>query len=106
MNLCPSYRRRPIFVTEGVSEAVLRRAMKSSPAGNSPSGVRRGRGFDGLRSCELSFRDTKLRLGVVHGLANAAKLLREIQSGHSALRLGGSHGLRGCVGGAGQPITK
>ncbi len=95
-------------VTGGVSEAVLRRAyevLASEPA--HAVEFTEVRGFDGLRSCELSFGDRTLRLGVVHGLSNAAALLKEIQAGtvhYDMVEVMACPG--GCVGGAGQPLTR
>lgn len=94
-------------VTGGVSEAVLRRAYEV--LGCEPAHAvefTEVRGFEGLRTCELPLGDKTLRLGVVHGLANAARLLREIQAGalhYDLVEVMACPG--GCVGGAGQPLN-
>ncbi|MGI6149419.1 MAG: 4Fe-4S binding protein [Firmicutes bacterium] len=95
-------------VTGGVSEAVLRRAyevLAAEPAHEVE--FTEVRGFEGLRSCELTIGDRVIRLGVVNGLANAAELLREIQAGtvhYDLVEVMACPG--GCVGGAGQPISR
>lgn len=94
-------------VTGGVSEAVLRRAYEAL-AGEAANQVEftEVRGFAGVRSCQLSLGDKTLRLGVVHGLANAAKLLEEIKAGRAQYDLVEVMACPGgCVGGAGQPIS-
>ncbi len=63
------------------------------------------RGFDGIRSAEVDFDGTKVKIGIAHGLGNAKALLEEIKSGKSeyhAIEVMACPG--GCVGGGGQPL--
>lgn len=65
------------------------------------------RGFDGFRTCELEVGDIKLRIGVAHGLREAAKMLDKIRAGEEffhAIEIMACTG--GCVGGGGQPKAK
>jgi iron only hydrogenase large subunit-like protein len=65
------------------------------------------RGFEGFRVCELEVKDIKLRIGVAHGLREAAKMLDKIRSGEEffhAIEIMACNG--GCVGGGGQPKAK
>ncbi len=63
------------------------------------------RGFDGIRSAEVDFDGTKIKIGIAHGLGNAKALLEEIREGKSdyhAIEVMACPG--GCVGGGGQPL--
>ena len=65
------------------------------------------RGFDGFRSCDVEVNGLKLRIGVAHGLREAAKMLDKIRSGeefYHAIEIMACTG--GCVGGGGQPKAK
>lgn len=65
------------------------------------------RGFDGFRSCDIEVNGLKLRIGVAHGLREAAKMLDKIRSGeefYHAIEIMACTG--GCVGGGGQPKAK
>jgi iron-only hydrogenase group A len=65
------------------------------------------RGWDGFRVCELEAGDIKLRVGVAHGLREAAKMLDKIRSGEEffhAIEIMACVG--GCIGGGGQPKIK
>ena len=65
------------------------------------------RGFDGFRVCEIEVDDLKLRIGVAHGLKEAAKMLDKIRTGEEffhAIEIMACTG--GCVGGGGQPKAK
>ena len=80
--------------------------MKPSLAKQQTKWNSRGAGFAGVRSCQLSLGDKTLRLGVVHGLANAAKLLEEIKAGRAQYDLVEVMACPGgCVGGAGSPLA-
>ncbi len=63
------------------------------------------RGFDGIRSAEVDFDGTKIKIGIAHGLGNAKTLLEEIKTGKSeyhAIEVMACPG--GCIGGGGQPL--
>lgn len=63
------------------------------------------RGFDGIRSAEVDFDGTTIKIGIAHGLGNAKALLEEIKEGKSeyhAIEVMACPG--GCVGGGGQPL--
>lgn len=65
------------------------------------------RGFDGFRSCDVEVGNLKLRIGVAHGLREAAKMLDKIRSKeefYHAIEIMACTG--GCVGGGGQPKAK
>ena len=65
------------------------------------------RGFDGFRSCDVEVNGLKLRIGVAHGLREAAKMLDKIRAGeefYHAIEIMACTG--GCVGGGGQPKAK
>ena len=65
------------------------------------------RGWDGFRTCELEVGDIKLRIGVAHGLREAAKMLDKIRVGEEffhAIEIMACTG--GCVGGGGQPKAR
>lgn len=63
------------------------------------------RGFDGIRSAEVDFDGTTIKIGIAHGLGNAKTLLEEVKAGKSdyhAIEIMACPG--GCVGGGGQPL--
>lgn len=65
------------------------------------------RGFDGFRTCDIKVNGLNLRIGVAHGLREAAKMLDKIRSGEEffhAIEIMACTG--GCVGGGGQPKAK
>lgn len=62
------------------------------------------RGWDGFRIAELKIGHIELRIGIAHGLEEAAKMLDKIQSGEEffhAIEIMACKG--GCIGGGGQP---
>lgn len=62
------------------------------------------RGWEGFRSCELKVAGMELKIGVAHGLKEAAKMLDKIRSGeefYHAIEIMACTG--GCIGGGGQP---
>ena len=91
--------------TGGVAEAVVRfclpdksknalRELKYSPL----------RGNRAIRVAVIKVGDRDVHLAIVHGLANAQKLLREIEAGNAYFDLVEVMTCQGgCVGGAGQP---
>jgi NADH-quinone oxidoreductase subunit G len=65
------------------------------------------RGEAGVRFADLSVHDTRLRLAVVHGLKNARILAEKVRRGEHALDLIEVMACPGgCVGGAGQPVSR
>ena len=92
-------------VTGGVAEAVVRHCVpdKSKNAMREISllGLR---GNEPIREATVHVGDTELKLAVVNGLANARKLLKEIDEGKKFYHLVEVMTCQGgCVGGAGQP---
>ena len=62
------------------------------------------RGTDGIRAAELTVGDKAVRIGVVHGLANAKRLITKMEAGEEHFDLVEVMTCtNGCVGGAGQP---
>lgn len=62
------------------------------------------RGWDGFRSCDLKIGHLDLRIGIAHGLEEAAKMLDKIRAGeefYHAIEIMACKG--GCIGGGGQP---
>ena len=62
------------------------------------------RGWDGFRIAELKIGHVELRIGIAHGLEEAAKMLDKINSGEEffhAIEIMACKG--GCIGGGGQP---
>ena len=65
------------------------------------------RGTDGIRAAELTVGDKAVRIGVVHGLANAKRLIAKMEAGEEHFDLVEVMTCtNGCVGGAGQPIGR
>lgn len=88
----------------GVSEAVLRYAAAKLGA---PGEFKQLRGNDGVRSGEITVGETKLKLAVVSGLANARALMDSVRSGeahYDLIEVMACCG--GCVNGGGQPVHK
>lgn len=93
-------------VTGGVTEAVLRHLAEDQGyrtlADISFSGVR---GMEGIKEAEFNYGDKTLKLAVVNGLANAAKLLDEIKEGKKTYDFVEVMACRnGCIAGGGQPL--
>ena len=93
-------------VTGGVTEAVLRHvAADRGHQTLSQIGFTGIRGDEGIKEAEFALGDRTLKIAVVNGLANAAKVLDGIKSGQlhydfvevMACR-------RGCIAGGGQPM--
>lgn len=91
--------------TGGVIEAATRTALENITGNRIDTIEFEGlRGWDGFRVCELEIGDVKLRIGVAHGLKEAAKMLDKIRSGEEffhAIEIMACIG--GCIGGGGQP---
>lgn len=95
-------------VTGGVTEAVIRRVSDDkSGAGLKLLEFKGVRGFEALKEMELQVGEKTLRIAVVSGLANAEKLIRDMQTGireYDFIEVMACPG--GCVSGAGQPVSK
>ena len=91
--------------TGGVAEAVARRVMESESKNTLRAIAYSGlRGTDGIRAAELTVGDKTVRIGVVHGLANAKRLIAKMEAGEEHFDLVEVMTCtNGCVGGAGQP---
>lgn len=94
-------------VTGGVSEAVLRYASEKL-TGEKVKDVDfcEVRGTDGVREFKTSIGGIELKLGVVHGLKNAGKVIEKIRKGecdYDFIEVMSCPG--GCIAGAGQPVS-
>lgn len=93
--------------TGGVMESVVR--CVSGLAGGDEVGridFYPARGIEGIKTTEVEVLGRNLKLAVVHGLANAEKLIGAIKQGeahYDAVEIMACPG--GCVGGGGQPDT-
>jgi len=91
----------------GVSEAVLRFAYEKL-TGETLSKVdfKMVRGKEGIRIADLELGKVKLKLAVVHSLANARKICEEIKTGNSEYDLIEVMACPGgCVNGGAQPVS-
>jgi len=93
--------------TGGVMEASLRTAA-DVVSGSDLTDIEYSevRGLDGIKEARVSLGGTRLNIAVVHGTANAAKLLEKIKSGEAKydfVEVMACSG--GCVNGGGQPRT-
>lgn len=92
----------------GVTEAVLRCAVEKLQRVRLDSvEFHDVRGKKGLREASVSVGAQTLRLAVVHGLANARAVAEQVRAGdcpYDLIEVMACPG--GCVGGAGQPVTK
>jgi NADH-quinone oxidoreductase subunit G len=95
-------------VSGGVSEAVLRYAVeKITNVRLDHVDFHEVRGEEGVRTASFEVNGQELRLAVVHGLRNAKEVVRKIRAGevhYDLIEVMACPG--GCVGGAGQPITR
>lgn len=92
-------------ITGGVTEAVLRRlaSEKNYKTLNNISftGVR---GEEGIKETSVMFGDREVKIAIVHGLANAGRLLEQIKSGEKKYDFVEVMACRrGCIMGGGQP---
>lgn len=65
------------------------------------------RGWEGFRTADIKLGDVELRVGIAHGLEEAAKMLDKIRAGEEffhAIEIMACKG--GCVGGGGQPKAR
>jgi NADH-quinone oxidoreductase subunit G len=93
-------------VTGGVTEAVLRYAYERL-TGKELKEVefKAVRGFESIREAEVNFDSRVVRVAIVHGLANAQKLVQEIRGGkrgYDFVEVMNCPG--GCIGGGGMPL--
>jgi NADH-quinone oxidoreductase subunit G len=93
--------------TGGVAEAVVRHCLPDKSK-NGLRYIRHSglRGSEPIRFATVRIGERDVRIAVVHGLANAARLLDQIEAGEVELDLVEVMSCRtGCVGGAGQPYA-
>ena len=91
--------------TGGVTEAVLRRLAEDKSYNTireiSYTGVR---GFEGTKEATIELDGREVKIAVVHGLANAGRLLDRIRSGEASYDfVEVMECRRGCIMGGGQP---
>ena len=93
-------------VTGGVTEAVLRYAYERLTGQELKEVEFKGvRGMDSTREAEVDFGGRKVKVAIVHGLANAQKLVKDMRSGeryYDFVEVMNCPG--GCIGGGGMPL--
>ena len=91
--------------TGGVIEAVIRTALENiSGERLQELEFKALRGWEGFRIAEIVVGHIELRIGIAHGLEEAAKMLDKIRAGEEffhAIEIMACKG--GCIGGGGQP---
>lgn len=94
-------------VTGGVMEAALRTVVDVLTGKDMPRlEYADVRGLEGIKEATVSVNGTDIKVAIVHGTANAAKLLNAIRAGEKTyhfIEVMGCPG--GCVTGGGQPIV-
>lgn len=94
-------------VTGGVMEAALRTVVDVLTGEDMPRlEYADVRGLEGIKEATVSVNGTDINVAIVHGTANAAKLLNAIRAGEKTyhfIEVMGCPG--GCVTGGGQPIV-
>ncbi|HSW36401.1 MAG TPA: [Fe-Fe] hydrogenase large subunit C-terminal domain-containing protein, partial [Candidatus Limnocylindrales bacterium] len=94
--------------TGGVTEAVLRFAgLTLGIPRLDPVTFRQLRGLKPIRAAEVVLGDRTIKVAIVYGLGEAQKLVDDIQQGkvhYDLVEVMACPG--GCMGGAGQPVTK
>lgn len=94
-------------VTGGVMEAALRTVVDVLTGKDMPRlEYADVRGLEGIKEATVSVNGTDINVAIVHGTANAAKLLNAIRAGEKTyhfIEVMGCPG--GCVTGGGQPIV-
>lgn len=94
--------------TGGVTEAVVTRLLKKTPNHAVKDVLFKDvRGLENIKEAVFNVDGVEVRLAVVHGLKNAAELIKQIKSGeknYHFVEVMACPG--GCVSGGGQPITK
>lgn len=94
-------------VTGGVMEAALRTVVDVLTGEDMPRlEYADVRGLEGIKEATVNVNGTDINVAIVHGMANAAKLLNAIRAGEKTyhfIEVMGCPG--GCVTGGGQPIV-
>lgn len=92
----------------GVTEAVLRYAAeKITGAPSEQYEFPAARGKEGVRELSMAIKGRQIRIAIVHGLANARKVIERIKSKEAQydfIEIMACPG--GCIGGAGQPVFR
>ena len=93
-------------VTGGVTEAVLRRLADDHNAATLNAIAACGiRGDEGIKEATIPYNGMDVKICVVSGLANARKVMEQVQSGEKEYHLIEVMACRrGCIMGGGQPI--
>ena len=93
-------------VTGGVTEAVLRRLADDHNAATLNAIAACGiRGDEGIKEATIPYNGMDVKICVVSGLANARKVMEQVQSGEKEFHLIEVMACRrGCIMGGGQPI--
>ncbi|MDR1271422.1 MAG: [FeFe] hydrogenase, group A [Clostridiales Family XIII bacterium] len=93
-------------VTGGVTEAVLRRLSgDKSPSALRAIAYQGVRGMEGVKETTVMLGDKEVRIAIVSGLGNAARLIEEIKNGEHFDFVEVMACPGGCVAGAGQPFA-
>ncbi len=93
--------------TGGVTEAVLRCAGEKLSKVKEDIEFHEVRGDEGIREVKVKAGDVELNLAIVHGLANIREIAEKAINGkceYDLVEVMACPG--GCVGGAGQPVTR
>ena len=93
-------------VTGGVTEAVLRRLAEGHDSATLDAIAKCGiRGDEGIKETVVPYNGIDVKICVVSGLANARKVMEQVQSGEKEYHLIEVMACRrGCIMGGGQPI--
>ncbi len=93
-------------VTGGVTEAVLRRLAEGHDSATLDAIAKCGiRGEEGIKETTVPYNGIDVKICVASGLANARKVLEQVQSGEKEYHLIEVMACRrGCIMGGGQPI--
>ena len=95
-------------VTGGVAEAVIRRVVDDKSNNMLHNIAYTGvRGMEGIKEASIPYGSGRVKIAVVNGLANAEKLIEQIEIGEAEydfVEVMACPG--GCIAGAGQPFTR
>lgn len=93
-------------VTGGVTEAVLRRLAENHDAATLDAIAKSGiRGEEGIKEATIPYNGIDVKICVASGLANARKVMEQVQNGEKEYHLIEVMACRrGCVMGGGQPL--
>lgn len=93
-------------VTGGVTEAVLRRLAEDHDTATLDAIAKCGiRGEEGIKEAVVPYKGMDVKICVVSGLANARKVMEQVQNGEKEYHLIEVMACRrGCIMGGGQPI--